>query len=91
MALMSINISQFLNYMAIIIPRRLQKQKEDQLNLEISRSSDDKVSTMALIDTGALYGNYEGSWVSRLGLSVLKNNLSKQIYSPINNQCIPCS
>ena len=90
MALMSTNISQFLNYMAIIIPRRLQKQKEDQLNLEI-RSSDDKASTMALIVTGALYGNYEGSWVSRLGLSVLKNNLSKQIYSPINNQCIPCS
>ena len=91
MALMSTNISQFLNYMEIIIPNRLQeKNQEDRLNLEI-RSSEDKVPTMALIDTGALHGNYGGSWVSRLGLSVLKNNLNKQICSPINNQCVPCS
>ena len=46
---------------------------------------------MALIDTCALHGNYGGTWVNRLGLSVLKNNLNKQICSPINNLCVPCA
>ena len=86
MAIMSTNISSYLNYIEIIIPRR----QEEILNLGDGHQVE-RVQSMALIDTGALHGNYGGNWVSRLGLSVLNNNLCKQICSPINNLCVPCN
>ena len=67
------------NYTEIIIPRK---------KILTGGSPDIIVPTRSLIDTGALNGNYVGTWIIKHGVSVIGNNLNRQICSPINDSCI---
>ena len=87
MAIMSTNISPFLNFTEILIPQR-QAQRQ---GLEEGASAVERVPIWSLIDTGALHGNYVGQWIIKYGLTILRDKSGRQICSPINNQCVPCA
>ena len=91
---MSNHIATFLNYTEIVIPTSRPKRQQETMGQEkrVDGSvAHDKVPTMALIDTGAINGNYVGTWIVKYNVNILKANTNKQVCSPINNQCVPCT
>jgi hypothetical protein len=72
-ALMSNHIATFLNYTEIVIPTSRPKRQQETMGQEkrVDGSvAHDKVPTMALIDTGAINGNYVGNWIVKYNVNI---------------------
>ena len=85
-ALISNDHSPYLNFAEINIPNK-RKKTQEKLDVE-GLPVIQKVPSWALVDTGALHGSYVGTWIIKHNLTVVEENLKRQICSPINNSCI---
>ena len=70
---MSNHIATFLNYTEIVIPTSRPERQQETMGQEkrVDGSvAHDKVPTMALIDTGAINGNYVGNWIVKYNVNI---------------------